>query len=46
VLVVLEAMKTELRITAQTAGEVGEVRCAAGETVEEGVDLVTLIATG
>jgi 3-methylcrotonyl-CoA carboxylase alpha subunit len=44
VLVVLEAMKTEIRIAAPTDGKVGEVRCVAGETVEEGVDLVTLIA--
>jgi 3-methylcrotonyl-CoA carboxylase alpha subunit len=44
VLVVLEAMKTELRIAAPTDGEVGEVRCVVGDTVEEGVDLVTLIA--
>ena len=43
VLVVLEAMKTELRIAAPTDGEVGEVRCVVGDTVEEGVDLVTLI---
>jgi 3-methylcrotonyl-CoA carboxylase alpha subunit len=42
VLAVLEAMKTELRIVAPSAGVVVHVGCAAGETVAEGVELITL----
>jgi 3-methylcrotonyl-CoA carboxylase alpha subunit len=44
VLAVLEAMKTELRITAPADGIVAHVGCAAGETVEEGTEIVTLAA--
>jgi len=45
-LIVLEAMKTELRITAPADGIVARVGCAAGDTVEEGVELVTLDTSG
>jgi 3-methylcrotonyl-CoA carboxylase alpha subunit len=45
-LAVLEAMKTELRITAPADGVVAHVGCAAGETVEEGTEIVTLRAEG
>ena len=44
VLAVLEAMKTELRITAPSDGVVARIGCAAGETVEEGTEIVTLAA--
>ncbi len=40
VLLVLEAMKMELPLTAAADGTVSRVRCAAGEMVEEGVELV------
>jgi 3-methylcrotonyl-CoA carboxylase alpha subunit len=43
-LVVLEAMKMELSLTAPAAGVVAEVRCAVGERVEEGVELIILAA--
>jgi 3-methylcrotonyl-CoA carboxylase alpha subunit len=42
VLAVLEAMKTELRITAPADGIVAHIGCAAGDTVEEGTEIVTL----
>jgi 3-methylcrotonyl-CoA carboxylase alpha subunit len=42
VLAVLEAMKTELRITAPADGVVAHIGCAAGDTVEEGTEIVTL----
>jgi 3-methylcrotonyl-CoA carboxylase alpha subunit len=41
-LVVLEAMKMELSLTAPAAGTVAELRCAVGERVDEGVELVIL----
>ncbi|MDO9706996.1 acetyl/propionyl/methylcrotonyl-CoA carboxylase subunit alpha [Paracraurococcus lichenis] len=44
VLAVLEAMKTELRITAPADGVVAHIGCAAGDTVEEGTEIVTLTA--
>jgi 3-methylcrotonyl-CoA carboxylase alpha subunit len=44
VLAVLEAMKTEIRITAPADGVVAHVGCAAGESVEEGTEIVTLKA--
>jgi 3-methylcrotonyl-CoA carboxylase alpha subunit len=44
VLVVIEAMKTELRITAPLDGIVARVDVAAGEQVEEGMELVKLDA--
>jgi acetyl/propionyl-CoA carboxylase alpha subunit len=42
VLVVLQAMKMEYRLTAPRAGRVESVRCAEGEMVELGATLVTL----
>ncbi|MBL6457899.1 biotin/lipoyl-binding protein [Belnapia sp. T6] len=44
VLAVLEAMKTELRITAPADGVVTHIGCAPGDSVEEGAELVTLAA--
>jgi biotin carboxyl carrier protein len=41
-LVVLEAMKMELRLTAPYAGRVRRVHCAAGQVVERGQRLVEL----
>lgn len=41
-LVVLEAMKMELRLTAPYAGRVRHVYCAAGQVVERGQTLVEL----
>ena len=42
VLVVLQAMKMEYRLTAPRAGRVESVRCSEGEMVELGATLVTL----
>jgi 3-methylcrotonyl-CoA carboxylase alpha subunit len=42
VLLVLEAMKVQMRITAPAEGVVGAIRCAAGDLVEDGAELVTL----
>jgi 3-methylcrotonyl-CoA carboxylase alpha subunit len=42
VLVVIEAMKTELRIAAPADGTVARVDVASGEQVEEGMELVKL----
>ena len=42
VLVVLEAMKMEYRLTAPRAGKVGAVSCAVGELVDQGRTLVEL----
>ncbi len=44
VLALLEAMKTELRITAPADGVVAHIGCAAGDSVEEGTEIVTLAA--
>ena len=44
ILVIIEAMKTELRITAPRDGIVEALGCAMGEGVEEGTELVTLAA--
>ncbi|MBN8889283.1 MAG: acetyl/propionyl/methylcrotonyl-CoA carboxylase subunit alpha [Rhodospirillales bacterium] len=41
-LVVVEAMKMELTLSATLDGTVTDVRCAAGDMVEEGVDLVVV----
>jgi biotin carboxyl carrier protein len=41
-LVVLEAMKMELRLTAPYAGRVRQVHCAAGQVVERGQVLVEI----
>ena len=43
-LVLLEAMKMELRIAAPADGSVVHVRCAAGDVVERGQVLVELQA--
>jgi 3-methylcrotonyl-CoA carboxylase alpha subunit len=40
VLVVVEAMKMEITLAAPEDGIVSAVRCAAGDMVEEGVELV------
>ena len=40
-LIVVEAMKTEITLTAPAEGIVDEVRTAVGEMVEEGVEIVT-----
>jgi acetyl-CoA carboxylase carboxyltransferase component len=45
-LLVLEAMKMEHEVRAQAAGQVAEVRVAAGDTVPAGAVLVTLAGTG
>lgn len=42
VVAILEAMKTELRIAAPADGIVAHVGCAAGDSVEEGTEIVTL----
>ena len=42
VVAILEAMKTELRITAPADGIVAHLGCAAGDSVEEGTEIVTL----
>jgi len=44
VLLVLEAMKMELPLTAPAAGTVSRIRCAQGDMVEEGVELVEFAA--
>ncbi len=41
-LAVLEAMKTEIKLTAPRDGIVAHLGCAAGESVEEGTEIVTL----
>lgn len=46
VLVVLEAMKMESRITAPHAGRVKKVGCRQGEVVEQGRVLIEIEATG
>lgn len=43
-LLVLEAMKTEITLTAPAAGTVDSVRAELGEMVDEGTDLVTFTA--
>ncbi len=43
---ILEAMKTELRIVAPADGIVAHVGCAAGDSVEEGTEIVTLAPPG
>jgi len=42
VVAILEAMKTELRIVAPADGIVAHVGCAAGDSIEEGTEIVTL----
>ena len=40
-LAVLEAMKTEIKITAPRDGVIAHLGCAAGESVDEGTEIVT-----
>jgi 3-methylcrotonyl-CoA carboxylase alpha subunit len=42
VLAILEAMKTEIKLTAPRAGVVAHIGAKPGETVEEGTEIVTL----
>jgi len=42
VVAILEAMKTEIRIAAPADGVVAHLGCAAGDSVEEGTEIVTL----
>ena len=42
VLLVMEAMKVQMRITAPADGVVGAVHCSPGELVEDGAELVSL----
>jgi 3-methylcrotonyl-CoA carboxylase alpha subunit len=42
VLLVMEAMKVQMRITAPADGIVGAVHCAPGDLVEDGAELVSL----
>jgi len=42
VLVILEAMKMEYRLTAPRSGAVDEVRCNEGELVDQGATLVRM----
>ena len=44
VLLVLEAMKVQMRITAPTDGTVTAVRARVGELVEDGSELVSIEA--
>ena len=44
-LVLLEAMKMELRITAPASGQVIRVRCQPGQIVERGQPLVEIVST-
>ena len=46
VLLVLEAMKVQMRFTAPTDGTIGAIRCAVGDLVEDGAELVTLETHG
>ncbi len=46
VLLVLEAMKVQMRLTAPAAGLVDAVRCRAGDLVEDGTELVSLAPAG
>jgi 3-methylcrotonyl-CoA carboxylase alpha subunit len=42
VLLLIEAMKVQMRITAPADGTIAAIGCAAGELVEDGAELVTL----
>jgi 3-methylcrotonyl-CoA carboxylase alpha subunit len=42
ILLVLEAMKVQMRITAPAEGTVTAIRCAPGELVEDGAELVSM----
>jgi acetyl/propionyl-CoA carboxylase alpha subunit len=43
-LVIMEAMKMEIRLTAPAAGKVERLWCKAGQVVERGTTLVSLVA--
>jgi 3-methylcrotonyl-CoA carboxylase alpha subunit len=45
-LLVLEAMKMELTLAAPVDGTIGAVKCAVGDMVEEGSELVSFAETG
>jgi 3-methylcrotonyl-CoA carboxylase alpha subunit len=40
-LAVLEAMKTEIKITAPRDGVIAHLGCAEGESIEEGTEIVS-----
>ncbi|MFM2148753.1 MAG: hypothetical protein RLZZ187_1059 [Pseudomonadota bacterium] len=44
VLLVMEAMKVQMRITAPAEGVIGTIRCAVGDLVEDGAELAVLDA--
>jgi 3-methylcrotonyl-CoA carboxylase alpha subunit len=44
VLLVMEAMKVQMRITAPADGVIGAIRCAVGDLVEDGAELAVLDA--
>jgi 3-methylcrotonyl-CoA carboxylase alpha subunit len=44
VLLVMEAMKVQMRITAPAEGVIGAIRCAVGDLVEDGAELAVLDA--
>jgi 3-methylcrotonyl-CoA carboxylase alpha subunit len=46
VLLVIEAMKVQMRITAPADGTIAALRCAVGDLVEDGAELVTLEGAG
>jgi len=43
VLLVLEAMKVQMRLSAPRAGVVGTVRVAQGDLVDDGAELVSFV---
>ncbi len=43
-LAVLEAMKTEIKITAPRDGVIAHLGCAEGESIEEGTEIVSFVA--
>lgn len=46
VLVILQAMKMEYRLTSPRAGTIARIHCAEGEMVDLGATLVTLVPAG
>jgi 3-methylcrotonyl-CoA carboxylase alpha subunit len=45
-LAVLEAMKTEIKISAPRDGVIGHLGCAEGESIEEGTEIVRFAMLG
>ncbi|MBX9748233.1 MAG: biotin/lipoyl-binding protein, partial [Roseococcus sp.] len=45
-LAVLEAMKTEIKITAARDGVIAHLGCAEGESIEEGTEIVSFVTAG